>query len=229
MAYSVPDLGYAFDALEPHIDARTMEIHHDKHHAAYVTNLNAALEGTGLDDQPVEQLIANLGQVPEDKRTAVRNNGGGHANHTLFWEIMAPGGATEPSGALAAAIDAFGGLDALKAAVNDAGVKRFGSGWSWVVRDGDGLVGHLDAEPGLARDGRADARSRRRRLGARLLPELPEPATGLPRRMVERRQLERRGAKFDAAAYRLMRAAARRPRRRARHVLHPAPRQPTRA
>jgi superoxide dismutase, Fe-Mn family len=139
MAYSVPDLGYAFDALEPHIDARTMEIHHDKHHAAYVTNLNAALEGTGLDDQPVEQLIASLGQVPEDKRTAVRNNGGGHANHTLFWEIMAPGGATEPSGALAAAVDAFGGLDALKAAVNDAGVKRFGSGWSWVVRDGDGL------------------------------------------------------------------------------------------
>ena len=139
MAYSVPDLGYAFDALEPHIDARTMEIHHDKHHAAYVTNLNAALEGTGLDDQPVEQLIANLGQVPEDKRTAVRNNGGGHANHTLFWEIMAPGGATEPSGSFAAAVDGFGGLDALKAAVNDAGVKRFGSGWSWVVRDGDGL------------------------------------------------------------------------------------------
>jgi superoxide dismutase, Fe-Mn family len=139
MAYSVPDLGYAFDALEPHIDARTMEIHHDKHHAAYVTNLNAALDGTGLDDQPVEQLIANLGQVPEDKRTAVRNNGGGHANHTLFWELMAPGGATGPSGALAAAVDAFGGLDALKAAVNDAGVKRFGSGWSWVVRDGDGL------------------------------------------------------------------------------------------
>ena len=139
MAYSVPDLGYAFDALEPHIDARTMEIHHDKHHAAYVTNLNAALEGTGLDDQAVEQLIANLGQVPEDKRTAVRNNGGGHANHTFFWELMAPGGATGPSGSMAAAVDAFGGLDALKAAVNDAGVKRFGSGWSWVVRDGDGL------------------------------------------------------------------------------------------
>ena len=139
MAYSVPDLAYAFDALEPHIDARTMEIHHDKHHAAYVTNLNAALEGTGLGDQPVEQLIANLGAVPEDKRTAVRNNGGGHANHTLFWEIMAPGGAAEPSGALGAAVDAFGGLDAVKAAVNDAGVKRFGSGWAWVVRDGDGL------------------------------------------------------------------------------------------
>ena len=139
MAYSVPDLGYAFDALEPHIDARTMEIHHDKHHAAYVTNLNAALEGTGVGDQPVEELIASLDQVPEDKRTAVRNNGGGHANHTLFWEIMAPGGASEPSGALAGAVDAFGGLDALKDAVNDAGVKRFGSGWAWVVRVGSEL------------------------------------------------------------------------------------------
>ena len=139
MTYSVPDLGYAFDALEPHIDARTMEIHHDKHHAAYVTNLNAALEGTGVGDQPVEELIASLDQVPEDKRTAVRNNGGGHANHTLFWEIMAPGGASEPSGALAGAVDAFGGLDALKDAVNDAGVKRFGSGWAWVVRVGGEL------------------------------------------------------------------------------------------
>jgi len=141
MAYSVPDLTYAFDALEPHIDARTMEIHHDKHHAAYVTNLNAALEGTGLGDQPIEQLLANLDQVPEDKRTAVRNNGGGHANHTLFWEIMGPNGGGEPDGELSAAIaDAFGSLDALKAAVNDAGVKRFGSGWTWLVWDGTGLA-----------------------------------------------------------------------------------------
>jgi Fe-Mn family superoxide dismutase len=140
MAYSVPDLSYGFDALEPHIDARTMEIHHDKHHAAYVTNLNAALEGTGLDAQPIEQLIADLGQVPEEKRTAVRNNGGGHANHTLFWEIMGPGGGA-PEGDLAAAIDeAFGSVDALKAAVNDAGVKRFGSGWSWLVWNGSGLA-----------------------------------------------------------------------------------------
>ena len=139
MPHSVPDLGYAFDALEPHIDARTMEIHHDKHHAAYVTNLNAALEGTDVGDQPIEELIANLDQVPEDKRTAVRNNGGGHANHTLFWEIMAPGGASEPSGALAGAIDGLGGLDAVKTAVNDAGVKRFGSGWAWIVRSGDGI------------------------------------------------------------------------------------------
>jgi len=141
MAYSVPDLSYAFDALEPHVDARTMEIHHDKHHAAYVTNLNAALEGTGLGDQPIEALISNLDQVPEDKRTAVRNNGGGHANHSLFWEIMSPNGGGSPTGDLAAAIDsAFGSVDDLKAQVNDAGVKRFGSGWTWLVKTGSGLA-----------------------------------------------------------------------------------------
>jgi Fe-Mn family superoxide dismutase len=141
MAYSVPDLAYPFDALEPHIDARTMEIHHDKHHAAYVTNLNAALEGTEWMDRPIEAVLANLEILPEDKRTAVRNNGGGHANHTLFWEIMGPGGGGEPSGELAAAIsDTFGSLDDLKAQVNDAGVKRFGSGWSWLVWDGTGLA-----------------------------------------------------------------------------------------
>ncbi|HEX6725123.1 MAG TPA: superoxide dismutase [Gaiella sp.] len=140
MAYSVPDLAYAFDALEPHIDARTMEIHHDKHHAAYVTNLNAALEGTEWMDRPIEAVLANLEIIPEDKRTAVRNNGGGHANHTLFWEIMGPDGGGEPSGNLAAAIaDTFGSLDDVKAQVNDAGVKRFGSGWSWLVWDGTGL------------------------------------------------------------------------------------------
>ena len=141
MAYSVPDLGYAFDALEPHIDARTMEIHHDKHHAAYVTNLNAALEGTEWMDRPIEAVLANLEIIPEDKRAAVRNNGGGHANHTLFWEIMGPDGGGEPSGDLAAAItDTFGSLDDLKTQVNDAGVKRFGSGWSWLVWDGTGLA-----------------------------------------------------------------------------------------
>jgi Fe-Mn family superoxide dismutase len=141
MAYSVPDLAYPFDALEPHIDARTMEIHHDKHHAAYVTNLNAALEGTEWMDRPIEAVLANLEIIPEDKRTAVRNNGGGHANHTLFWEIMGPNGGGEPSGDLAAAIaDTFGSLDDLKAQVNDAGVKRFGSGWSWLVWDGTGLA-----------------------------------------------------------------------------------------
>ena len=141
MAYSVPDLAYAFDALEPHIDARTMEIHHDKHHAAYVTNLNAALEGTEWMDRPIEAVLSNLEIIPEDKRTAVRNNGGGHANHTLFWEIMGPDGGGEPSGDLDAAIaDTFGSLDDLKSQVNDAGVKRFGSGWSWLVWDGTGLT-----------------------------------------------------------------------------------------
>jgi Fe-Mn family superoxide dismutase len=141
MAYSVPPLTYDFDALEPHIDARTMEIHHDKHHAAYVTNLNAALEGTEWMDRPLEGVLASLDVIPEDKRMAVRNNGGGHANHTLFWEIMGPNGGGEPSGALGEAIDStFGSLDDLKSQVNDAGVKRFGSGWTWLVWDGTGLA-----------------------------------------------------------------------------------------
>jgi Fe-Mn family superoxide dismutase len=141
MAYSVPPLTYGFDALEPHIDARTMEIHHDKHHAAYVTNLNAALEGTEWMDRPIESILASLEIIPEDKRMAVRNNGGGHANHTLFWEIMGPDGGGEPSGDLAAAIDStFGGFADLKSQMNDAGVKRFGSGWSWLVWDGTGLA-----------------------------------------------------------------------------------------
>jgi Fe-Mn family superoxide dismutase len=140
MAFSVPDLTYAFDALEPHIDARTMEIHHDKHHAAYVTNLNAALEGTQYAEQSLDTILTSLDSIPEDKRMAVRNNGGGHANHTLFWEIMGPNGGGDPSGDLADAIaDAFGGVSELKAAVNDAGVKRFGSGWTWLVWDGTGL------------------------------------------------------------------------------------------
>ena len=140
MAFSVPDLAYAFDALEPHIDARTMEIHHDKHHAAYVNNLNAALEGTSWAEQSLDAVLTSLDSIPEDKRMAVRNNGGGHANHTLFWEIMGPDGGGEPSGDLGDAIaDAFGGVAELKAAVNDAGVKRFGSGWTWLVWDGTGL------------------------------------------------------------------------------------------
>jgi superoxide dismutase, Fe-Mn family len=141
MAYTVPDLAYPFDALEPHIDARTMEIHHDKHHAAYVTNLNAALEGTEWMDRPIDAVLANLEIIPEDKRAAVRNNGGGHANHTLFWEIMGPGGGGEPSGELGAAVaDTFGSVADLQAQVTDAGVKRFGSGWSWLVWDGTGLA-----------------------------------------------------------------------------------------
>ena len=141
MAYSVPDLAYPFDALEPHIDARTLEIHHDKHHAAYVTNLNAALEGTEWMDRPIDAVIANLEILPADKQAAVRNNGGGHANHTLFWEIMGPDGGGEPSGELGAAIsDTFDSFADLQAQVNDAGAKRFGSGWSWLVWDGTGLA-----------------------------------------------------------------------------------------
>jgi Fe-Mn family superoxide dismutase len=139
MAHELPPLPYDYDALEPHIDARTMEIHHGKHHQAYVTNLNAALEWTEWADQPVEDVIRNLDALPDDKRMAVRNNGGGHWNHTFFWQIMAPNGGGEPSGDLAQAVEStFGGLDALKAEVNDAGVKRFGSGWTWLVRDSGG-------------------------------------------------------------------------------------------
>jgi Fe-Mn family superoxide dismutase len=141
MAYTVPDLPYPFDALETHIDARTMEIPHDKHHGAYVSNLNAALEGTEWMDRPIDSVLSNLEIIPEDKRTAVRNNGGGHANHTLFWEIMGPNGGGDPSGELASAIsDTFGSVGDLKTQVNDAGAKRFGSGWTWLVWDGTGLA-----------------------------------------------------------------------------------------
>ena len=140
MAFELPPLPYDFGALEPHIDAKTMEIHHDKHHQAYVDNANKALEGTEWADRPVESVLANIEILPEDIRTAVRNNAGGHANHSLFWTIMGPGGGGDPEGDLAAAIaDAFGGADELRSAVNDAGVKRFGSGWSWLVWDGTGL------------------------------------------------------------------------------------------
>jgi Fe-Mn family superoxide dismutase len=141
MAFQLPDLPYAHDALEPHIDARTMEIHHGKHHQAYVDNANKALDGTEWADRSVEDILASLDIIPEDIRTAVRNNVGGHANHSLFWTIMSPDGGGEPEGALADAIsDSFGSVDQLKEALNDAGVKRFGSGWTWLVWDGTGLA-----------------------------------------------------------------------------------------
>ena len=141
MPFELPPLPYAFDALEPHIDARTMEIHHDKHHQAYVDNANKALEGNEWADRPVEAIIANIDLLPEDIRTAVRNNAGGHANHSLFWQIMSPDGGGDPDGALGDAVsDTFGSADELRAAMNDAGVKRFGSGWSWLVWDGTGLA-----------------------------------------------------------------------------------------
>jgi Fe-Mn family superoxide dismutase len=141
MAYAVPDLPYDYAALEPHIDEQTMRIHHDKHHQAYVDNANKALEGTEWADRPPEAVLANLDLLPEDKRTMARNNVGGHANHSFFWEIMSPDGGGEPEGALADAItDVFGTVDELKQLVNDAGVKRFGSGWTWLVHDGTGLA-----------------------------------------------------------------------------------------
>ena len=141
MPYEVPPLPYAYEALEPHIDEQTMRIHHDKHHQAYVDNVNKALEGTEWADRPIEDVLTSLDSIPEDKRLAVRNNGGGHYNHTLFWESMGPGGGGAPSGTLAGAIDAaFGSFDGFKAAVKDAGLKRFGSGWAWLVTDAGGLA-----------------------------------------------------------------------------------------
>ncbi|MDA5110039.1 superoxide dismutase [Brevibacillus thermoruber] len=142
MAHQLPELPYAYNALEPHIDAQTMEIHHGRHHATYVNNLNAALEGhTDLQSKSVEELISNLDALPESIRTAVRNNGGGHANHTLFWQIMSPNGGGAPSGALADAINAaFGSFDNFKAEFTKAATTRFGSGWAWLVVDGGKLA-----------------------------------------------------------------------------------------
>jgi Fe-Mn family superoxide dismutase len=141
MPFTLPDLSYDYAALEPHIDEQTMRIHHDKHHQAYIDNANKALDGTEWADASVESVLASLDALPEDIRTAVRNNAGGHANHTFFWEIMSPDGGGEPTGELQAAIDdVFGGVGALKEQVNDAGVKRFGSGWTWLLWDGTGLA-----------------------------------------------------------------------------------------
>ena len=141
MPFEVPALPYDYAALEPHIDEETMRVHHDKHHQAYVDNANKALEGTDWGDRPVEEVLQSLNELPEDIRSAVRNNAGGHANHSMFWEIMSPDGGGEPDGALAEAIQStFGGLNQLIEQANDAGVKRFGSGWSWLVVDGGSLA-----------------------------------------------------------------------------------------
>ena len=142
MAYEVPALPYDYNALEPHIDEQTMRIHHDKHHQAYVDNANKALDGTEWADRPVEAILSvGIDVLPEEKQAAVRNNAGGHANHSLFWQIMSPDGGGAPSGELGSAIDdVFGSVDELKTALNDGGVKRFGSGWTWLVKDGSGAL-----------------------------------------------------------------------------------------
>lgn len=141
MAYTLPKLQYAYDALEPHVDAETMEIHYTKHHQTYINNLNAALENAGVPEQSVEQLVAKLDSLPENIRGAVRNNGGGHANHTLFWTVMSPNGGGKPEGKLAAAIEAeLGGFDAFKDAFTKAALTRFGSGWAWLSVDSAGKL-----------------------------------------------------------------------------------------
>ncbi|MDP4603096.1 MAG: superoxide dismutase [Solirubrobacteraceae bacterium] len=141
MAFDVPALPYAYDALEPHIDEATMQIHHDKHHQAYVDKLNAAVEGTDAANSSIEELISGLSALPSEIQGPVRNNGGGHLNHSLFWESMSPDGGGAPDGDLAAAIDeAFGSFDAFKEAFEAAGVGQFGSGWAWLVADGDGVA-----------------------------------------------------------------------------------------
>ena len=142
MAFELPPLPYDYNALEPHIDTQTMQIHHDKHHAAYVTNVNTALQGQGqFASLSVNDLLRRINEVPENIRTAVRNNAGGHSNHTMFWQLMKPNGGGEPTGELASAIQqAFGSFNDFKAAFNDAGVKRFGSGWAWLILDGSGKL-----------------------------------------------------------------------------------------
>jgi len=141
MAFSVPDLPYPYDALEPHIDEATMRVHHDKHHQAYVDKANGALEGTEWADRDVEDVLRNLSSLPGDKQTPARNNAGGHFNHSLFWRMLSPDGGGAPSGDLASAIDeAFGSLDSFKDEFKKAGLGRFGSGWAWLVKDSSGLA-----------------------------------------------------------------------------------------
>ncbi len=192
MAFTLPPLPYAHDALEPYIDKMTMEIHHGKHHQAYVTNLNKALESApDLAGKSVEELLAGgVSAVPETIRTAVRNNGGGHWNHTLFWEIMAPKAGGAPVGNLAKAIAAkFGSFDTFKEKFAAAGVGRFGSGWAWLIKTADGvdIMSTANQDNPLMEGKHAGHRTRC--LGARLLPQVSEPPAGLHRRLVERRQL----------------------------------------
>ena len=192
MPFTLPPLPYAPDALEPHIDKMTMEIHHGKHHDAYVTNLNKALESApDLAGKTVEELLANnCAIVPENIRTAVRNNGGGHINHSMFWKIMTPGGGGAPVGNVAQAITStFGSFDAFKEKFNQAAATRFGSGWAWLVKTGGKLDIYLHRQSGQPGDGRQVPGDGPGRLGARLLPEVSEPPARLHRRLVERGEL----------------------------------------
>ena len=197
MAYEVPPLPYDYDALEPHIDEATMRVHHDKHHQAYVDKANAALEGTEWADKPIEEVLKNLDALPADKQNAVRNNGGGHYNHSLFWECDVPGrrrrarrrpgrGDRRPPSAPSTTS---------RPSSRTTGVNQFGSGWAWLVHDGSGLAVVGTRQPGQPDLQGPDAAARRRRLGARLLPQVPEQAPGLHRRVVERRQLGEGGGK----------------------------------
>ena len=191
MAHQLPSLPYAFDALEPHIDAQTMQIHHGKHHQAYINNLNAALEAhPDLQAKSVEDLIKDLNALPEAIRTAVRNNGGGHANHSLFWTLMAPNAGGAPTGKIADAIaNQFGGFDSFKEQFAKAATTRFGSGWAWLVSSSGKLAIESTAnQDSPIMEGKKPILGPRR-VGARLLPEVPEPPPGLHRRVLERRQL----------------------------------------
>lgn len=197
MTYSLPPLSYAFDALEPVIDAQTMELHHDKHHQAYVTALNTALEGhPDLAAKSIEMLPQRLGDVPDDIRDAVRNQGGGHANHQLFWKVLKPGGATGPSGCLAKLIDeTFGSLDTFKAAFEDAGMKHFGSGWVFLATDPKGEASR--SSPRRTRTACCSERQagtlRQRPVGACVLSQAPQPTDGLPQGVLAGSQLDVRG------------------------------------
>ena len=201
----LPKLPYAYDALEPYIDSRTMEIHHTKHHQTYIDNANKALEGSELADMSADELIASLGTVPADKKNVLRNNVGGHVNHSLFWTVMGPNGSgqsdNQPGGELASAImEAFGSFDAFKEKFEDAAKTRFGSGWAWLVVAGRQASRGQHRQPGQPADG-CGHRGRERhpgagrgRVGARLLPELPEQAPRLPEGLLERGELGRGGA-----------------------------------
>lgn len=193
MAYTLPKLSYAYDALEPHIDAATMEIHHTKHHQTYINNVNAALEGTEYADLPVEELVKKLKSLPENLQGPVRNNGGGHANHSLFWTVMAPNAGGNPVGDVAKAIDKdLGGFDKFKDAFTKAALTRFGSGWAWlsVTPDKKVVVESTGNQDSPLMEGNTP-HPRPGRVGTRVLPEVPEPPSGIHRRVLQRHRLER--------------------------------------